>query len=39
MVGFWRLFGNEGGFLRWVCTVCPAVVRSAVTPNNDVLAM
>ena len=34
------LFGNEGGFfaLGLYC-FCPAVVRSAVTPNNDVLAM
>ncbi len=42
--GLWwvsrRLFGNEGGFfaLGLYC-FCPAVVRSAVTPNNDVLAM
>jgi hypothetical protein len=35
-----RLFGNEGGFfaLGLYC-FCPAVVRLAVTPNNDVLAM
>jgi hypothetical protein len=35
-----RLFGNEGGFfaLGLYC-FCPAVVRMAVTPNNDVLAM
>jgi len=35
-----RLFGNEGGFLAlglYVC--CPAIVASAVVPNNDVLAM
>jgi hypothetical protein len=42
--GLWwvarRLFGNEGGFfaLGLYC-FCPAVVRSAVMPNNDVLAM
>jgi hypothetical protein len=42
--GLWwvsrRLFGNEGGFfaLGLYC-FCPAVVRSAVLPNNDVLAM
>jgi len=42
--GLWwvarRLFGNEGGFfaLGLYC-FCPAVVRFAVTPNNDVLAM
>jgi len=42
--GLWwvarRLFGNEGGFfaLGLYC-FCPAVVRLAVTPNNDVLAM
>jgi hypothetical protein len=42
--GLWwvarRLFGNEGGFfaLGLYC-FCPAIVRSAVTPNNDVLAM
>jgi hypothetical protein len=42
--GLWwvsrRLFGNEGGFfaLGLYC-FCPAVVRSAVVPNNDVLAM
>src|SRR5260370_28403550 len=42
--GLWwvsrRLFGNEGAFfaLGLYC-FCPAVVRSAVTPNNDVLAM
>src|ERR1700688_3637330 len=42
--GLWwvsrRLFGNEGGFfaLGLYC-FCPAVVRSAVAPNNDVLAM
>ncbi len=42
--GLWwvtrRLFGNEGAFfaLGLYCC-CPAVVRFAVTPNNDVLAM
>ena len=42
--GLWwvarRLFGNEGGFfaLGLYC-FCPAIVRSSVTPNNDVLAM
>ena len=42
--GLWwvcrRMFGNEGAFfaLGLYC-FCPAVVRSAVTPNNDVLAM
>jgi hypothetical protein len=42
--GLWwvarRLYGNEGGFfaLGLYC-FCPAVVRYAVTPNNDVLAM
>jgi len=42
--GLWwvsrRMFGNEGAFfaLGLYCC-CPAVVRSAVTPNNDVLAM
>jgi hypothetical protein len=42
--GLWwvsrRLFGNEGAFfaLGLYCC-CPAIVRSAVTPNNDVLAM
>ncbi len=42
--GLWwvarRLYGNEGGFfaLGLYC-FCPAVVRLAVTPNNDVLAM
>jgi hypothetical protein len=42
--GLWwvtrRLFGNEGGFLALTLyCFCPAVVRSAVLPNNDVLAM
>jgi hypothetical protein len=42
--GLWwvsrRLFGNEGGFfaLGLYC-FCPAIVLSAVTPNNEVLAM
>jgi hypothetical protein len=42
--GLWwvarRLFGNEGGFFS-LALYCfsPAVVRLAVTPNNDVLAM
>jgi hypothetical protein len=42
--GLWwvsrRLFGNEGGFfaLGLYC-FCPAIVRFAVAPNNDVLAM
>jgi hypothetical protein len=42
--GLWwvtrRLYGNRGGFfaLGLYC-FCPAVVRLAVTPNNDVLAM
>ncbi len=42
--GLWwvarRLFGNEGGFfgLGLYC-FCPAIVRFAVNPNNDVLAM
>jgi hypothetical protein len=42
--GLWwvarRLFGNEGGFLALgLYAFCPAVVRHAVVPNNDVLAM
>ncbi len=42
--GLWwvsrRLFGNEGGFfaLGLYCC-CPDIVRYAVTPNNEVLAM
>jgi hypothetical protein len=42
--GLWwvsrRLFGNEGGFfaLGLYC-FCPAVVRLAVIPNDDLLAM
>ena len=42
--GLWwvtrRLFGNEGGFLTLgLYCFCPAMVRLAVTPNNDLLAM
>jgi hypothetical protein len=42
--GLWwvarRLFGNEGGFLALgLYCFCPAIVRYAVTPNNDILAM
>lgn len=42
--GLWwvarRLFGNEGGaFALGLYCFCPAVVRFAVTPNNDVLCM
>jgi hypothetical protein len=42
--GLWwvsrRLFGNEGGGLALALYVfCPAVIRSAVTPNNEVLAL
>ena len=42
--GLWwvarRLYGNEGGFfaLGLYC-FCPEIVRYAVVPNNDVLAM
>lgn len=42
--GLWwvarRLFGNEGGFfaLALYC-FCPDIIRYAVSPNNDVLAM
>jgi hypothetical protein len=42
--GLWwvcrRLFGNEGGFfaLGLYC-FCPAIIRSAVVPNNEILAM
>jgi hypothetical protein len=42
--GLWwvcrRLFGNEGGFfaLGLYC-FCPTVIRYAVVPNNEVLAM
>ncbi len=42
--GLWwvtrRLFGNEGGFLALGLYVfCPTVIRHAVHPNNEVLAM
>ncbi len=42
--GLWwvsrRLFGNEGAFLSLgLYCFCPMVVRFAVNPNNDVLAM
>ncbi|MCU1323277.1 MAG: hypothetical protein JWM43_2926 [Acidobacteriaceae bacterium] len=42
--GLWwvsrRLFGNEGAFLSLgLYCFCPEVVRFAVTPNNEVLAM
>ena len=42
--GLWwvsrRLFGNEGGaFTLALYILSPAVIASAVTPNNDVLAM
>jgi hypothetical protein len=42
--GLWwvarRLFGNEGGFLSLTLyCFCPAVIRSAVVPNNELLAM
>jgi hypothetical protein len=42
--GLWwvarRLFGNEGAFLALgLYCFCPDVVRLAVTPNNDILAM
>ncbi len=42
--GLWwvtrRLFGNEGGaFTLALYVLSPAVIASAVTPNNDVLAM
>ncbi len=42
--GLWwvtrRLYGNEGGFLALgLYCFCPTVVRMAVVPNNDVLAM
>lgn len=42
--GLWwvarRIFGNEGGFLALALYIfCPAVVASAVRPNNEVLAM
>ena len=42
--GLWwvtrRLFGNEGGaFALGLYILSPAIIASAVTPNNDVLAM
>jgi len=42
--GLWwvarRLFGNEGGFLALMLyCFSPAIVRSAVLPNNEILAM
>jgi len=42
--GLWwvarRLFGNEGGFLALALyCFCPAIVRYAVVPNNEILAM
>jgi hypothetical protein len=42
--GLWwvarRLFGNEGGFLALgLYCFCPTMVRLAVTPSNDLLAM
>ncbi len=42
--GLWwvtrRLFGNEGAFLALgLYCFSPAIIRSAVTPNNEVLAM
>ncbi|SNS27946.1 hypothetical protein SAMN05421770_101317 [Granulicella rosea] len=42
--GLWwvarRLFGNEGGFLALgLYCFCPAIVRYAVAPNNEMLAM
>jgi hypothetical protein len=42
--GLWwvarRLFGNEGGGLALALYVfCPAIIRSAVTPNNEILAL
>jgi hypothetical protein len=42
--GLWwvsrRLFGNEGGFLALgLYCFCPAIIRYAVMPNDDVLAM
>lgn len=41
--GLWwvarRLFGNEGGFLALgLYCFSPAIIRLAVTPNNDILA-
>jgi len=42
--GLWwvsrRLFGNEGGFIALALyCFCPTVVRLAITPNDDLLAM
>jgi hypothetical protein len=42
--GLWwvarRIFGNEGGFLALALYIfCPAVIASAVRPNNEILAM
>ena len=42
--GLWwvsrRLFGNEGAFLSLgLYCFCPEIIRYAVVPNNDVLAM
>lgn len=42
--GLWwvsrRLFGNEGAFLSLgLYCFCPSVIRFAINPNNDVLAM
>ncbi len=42
--GLWwvarRLYGNAGGFLALgLYCFCPAIIRFAVMPNNDVLAM
>lgn len=42
--GLWwvtrRLFGNEGGALALALYIfCPAVIRYAATPNNEVLAL
>jgi hypothetical protein len=42
--GLWwvarRLFGNAGGFLALgLYCFCPVIIRYAVVPNNDVLAM
>ncbi len=42
--GLWwvarRLYGNEGGALALSLYVfCPAIVRYATTPNNDILAL
>ena len=41
--GLWwvarRLFGNEGGFLALALyTFSPAILRAAITPNNEILA-